>query len=238
MSRVEFARRVDALAQFRVDNVHVPQLTDSDRHHLVKVLRARLDEEVVVTNGAGLWAFARVRGTEVERVSDVVLDEHDDEVTLYLSPLKGDRDEWVVAKATELGVNVIVPLLAQRVVVKWTAQRQARTLDRWRRIASEAAGQCRRTYDVVVTDPCTVSDVPAGVAVAEFAGQSEFATLSAIAVGPEGGWAPDEWGLERSRVGLGDTVLRAETAALAALTLLVSSRSGWSRHSLGSSNGP
>jgi 16S rRNA (uracil1498-N3)-methyltransferase len=237
VSRIEFARRVDAVGQFRVSDVHSPQLSREDAHHLVRVLRAKQDEEIVVTNGSGSWAFARVRDNGIERVSDVVLDEADEPVTLYLAPLKGDRDEWAVAKATELGVNVIVPLLSERVVVKWSAERGEKALARWRRIAAEAAGQSRRTYDVVVNEPCAVRDVASQVAVAQFNGTGSLDGLRSIAVGPEGGWGPKEWGLERQFVGLGDTVLRAETAALAAVTLLVSQRSGWSRHSLGFQNG-
>ncbi len=237
MSRLEFARRVNALAQFRVDDVTAPTLSTENLHHLFKVLRAKPDEELVVTNGAGSWAFARVINGDVERVSDVGFDEPDDPVTLYLSPLKGDRDEWAVAKATELGVDVIVPLLAQRVVVKWTGERRARALARWRRIAADATGQCRRSYDVLVAEPCLIQDVPADVGVAQFEGTGEIATLRALAIGPEGGWAPEEWDARRIRIGLGETVLRAETAALAAGTLLVSARAGWSRRHEGSKNG-
>ncbi len=238
MSRLDFARRVDALAQFRVSDVGAPQLSDADRHHLFKVLRARSGEEIVVTNGAGSWAFAKTQDFALQRVSDVMFDEPDDELTLYLAPLKGDRDEWAVAKATELGITTIVPLLSERVVVKWSGERRVKALARWRRIVAETSGQCRRTYDVNVSEPCAVGDVGADVAVADFSGTAELTSVRAIAVGPEGGWAHDEWGAEHARVGLGETVLRAETAAVAAVTLLVSGRSGWSRHSLGSSNGP
>ncbi len=237
MSRLEFARRVDALAQFRVADVSKPQLASDDAHHLLKVLRAREDEELVVTNGQGSWAFARVRGASIARVSDVSFDEADEPVTLYLSPLKGDRDDWAVAKATELGVNVIVPLLAQRVVLKWTAARAEKFLARWRRVAAEANGQCRRTYDVTVSEPCLVSDVPLDVAVTQFEGSGSLGAVRALAVGPEGGWADDEWAPTRTRIGLGETVLRAETAALVAATLLVSSRSGWPRHTGEDKNG-
>jgi 16S rRNA (uracil1498-N3)-methyltransferase len=237
VSRLEFARRTAAVAQFRVDDVATPVLSSDDSHHLFKVLRAREDEELVVTNGHGSWAFAHVRGTKIDRASDVALDDADEPVTLYLSPLKGDRDDWAVAKATELGVNVIVPLLAQRVVVKWSGERRTKALARWRRVAADAAGQCRRTYDVVVSEPCAVSDVPSGVGIADFEGSANLTTLRAVAVGPEGGWERGEWETSRPRVGLGETVLRAETAALAAATLLVSSRRGWSRHTGPRENG-
>jgi 16S rRNA (uracil1498-N3)-methyltransferase len=231
VSPLQFGRRVDALAQFRVADPETPVLSDDDRHHLFRVLRARDGDELVVTNGAGAWSFTRVVGGELERVSDVEHDPHEDDVTLYLAPLKGDRSEWAVAKATELGVSTIVPLCAARVVAATRTGQLESAVAKWRRVAAAVAGQCRRTYDIVVTNPVAVSDVPAEVAVCDFAGSGSLDGVRAIAIGPEGGWAPDEWSAERVRLGLGGTVLRGDTAAVAAATLLVQARDGWARRS-------
>jgi len=220
MTLTAFSRRVRALGQFHVDDPLNPQLSEMDEHHLRKVLRAKAGEEIVVTNGAGAWTFAEIEIVGLRRVFDLCIDKAKPETTLYLAPLKGDRSEWAVAKATELGITRIVPLLSERVVVKFKGEAKEKTLRRWQRIARESAGQCRRTYDLIIEAPLRVPDVPVNVAVADVEASGTLEGLSAVAIGPEGGWAPHEWESSRHFVGLGQTVLRSETAALAAATLL------------------
>jgi 16S rRNA U1498 N3-methylase RsmE len=94
-------------------------------------------------------------------------------------------------------------------------------------VARETAGQCRRTYDLRVEDPMRVADVPGDVAVAEIGGSGDWRGVTEVAVGPEGGWAKDEWASSRRRVGLGPTVLRAETAGVVAAALLAFQTGGW-----------
>ena len=227
MTLESWPRRVAALGQFRVEDPSAPMLEPGDEHHLRTVLRARDGEEVVVGDGRGAWSIAVVTSSGLQRVSDVVVDERGVETTLYLAPLKGDRSEWAVAKATELGVTRIVPLLSQRVIVKMKGETRDKIVARWRRIAAEASGQCRRTYDLVVGDPVPAVEVPADVAVADFGGSANWHDIRAVAIGPEGGWAPGEWGVDRPRVGLGPSVLRAETAALAAATIMAFATGSW-----------
>jgi 16S rRNA (uracil1498-N3)-methyltransferase len=224
---LEWPRRVAALGQFRVDSVEVPTLDPSQAHHLRKVLRARDEEEVVVTNGHGSWAICVVDGEGVTRVSDVQLDPEPAATTLYLSPLKGDHGDWAVVKATEVGVSRIVPLLSERTVVKLKGESREKMLARWRRLVAEAAGQCRRTYDVVIDEPVAIAHVPRDVAVCDLAGSGDWRGVASVAVGPEGGWAPDEWDDGRRRVGLGPTVLRAETAGVLGAALLAFQAGGW-----------
>ncbi len=227
MIYAEFERRVAALAQFRVEDPARPELSREDEHHLRKVLRADVGEEVVATDGRGRWSICEVLDGALARVSDVQSDPPAPETTLYLTPLKGDRAEWAVAKATEVGVSRIVPLIAARMTVKFKGDAREKTLSRWRRIAEEAAGQCRRTYDVVIGDPVKVANVHPLVAVADLGATGNWAGLRSVAVGPEGGWANDEWDLGRRRVGLGPTVLRAETAGVVAASLLAFQAGGW-----------
>jgi 16S rRNA (uracil1498-N3)-methyltransferase len=224
---LEWPRRVAAIGQFRVDNVEMPMLDTASAHHLRKVLRARDGEEVVVTNGNGSWALCMVDGERLARVSDVHLDPEPPATALYLSPLKGDHGDWAVVKATEVGVRRIVPLISQRGVVKVKGDSREKVLSRWRRLVTEAAGQCRRTYDVIVDDPIAVSNVPDDVAVCDLGASGDWRGLSSVAVGPEGGWAPDEWDPARRRVGLGPTVLRAETAGVLGAALLAFQAGGW-----------
>ncbi len=227
MSLDQWPRRVAALAQFRVDDPSAPILRADDEHHLRRVLRAREGEEVVVTNGGGDWALARVVADGLERVSDVDADPAPTPVTIYLAPLKGDRGDWAVAKATEIGVTRIVPLISARLAVKFRGETAARVVSRWRRIAGEAAGQCRRTHDVLVDEPVGVLQVPDDVAIADIGSGDDWSGVHAVAIGPEGGWEPGEWDETRRRVSLGSSVLRAETAALAAAVTLVARRDGW-----------
>jgi 16S rRNA (uracil1498-N3)-methyltransferase len=224
---VEWPRRVGALAQFHVDDLEAPELLREDEQHLRKVLRAREGEEVVVTDGQGSWALYEVLSFGLRRVSDITLDPPTPETSLYLTPLKGDRAEWAVAKATEVGVSRIVPLIAERMVVKFKGEAREKILARWRRIAGEASNQCRRTYDVVIGDPIRVKDVHSLVAVADLGATGNWAGLRSVAIGPEGGWAKDEWDVGRRRVGLGPTVLRAETAGVIAASLLAFQAGGW-----------
>jgi 16S rRNA (uracil1498-N3)-methyltransferase len=218
---------VAALGQFRVDDPQVPVLGRDDEHHLRTVLRARSGEEIVATDGRGSWSLCEVGDVGLHRVTPVHVDPPTPETALYLSPLKGDRSEWAVAKATELGVSRIVPLVSQRIVVKFRGEVRDKIVARWRRIAAESSGQSRRTYDVVVDEPVHVGDVPEDVAVADFDGDSDWRGVRAVAIGPEGGWAPDEWAPERRRVALGPTVLRGETAGVAAASLLTFAAGGW-----------
>ncbi len=227
MTLHEWSRRVAALGQFRVADPALPVLSRDDDHHLRRVLRANVGEEIVVTNGGGDWSFATVTDVGLARASDVTVDPTPEPITLYLAPVKGERGEWAIAKATELGVTRVVPLVCARLTVAFRGDFATKTLARWRRIAKESAGQCRRTYDVLIDEPAKVADVPDEVVVADFGGTAAWAPVRAVAIGPEGGWAPGEWGEERVRVGLGSTVLRAETAAVAAATLMAAARDAW-----------
>jgi 16S rRNA (uracil1498-N3)-methyltransferase len=224
---VEWPRRVGALAQFHVEDLEAPELQREDEQHLRKVLRAREGEEVVVTDGQGSWALYEVLSFGLRRVSDITLDPPTPETSLYLTPLKGDRAEWAVAKATEVGVSRVVPLIAERMVVKFKGEAREKILARWRRIAAEASNQCRRTYDVAIGEPIRVRDVHSLVAVADLGATGNWAGLRSVAIGPEGGWAKDEWDVGRRRVGLGPTVLRAETAGVVAASLLAFQAGGW-----------
>jgi 16S rRNA (uracil1498-N3)-methyltransferase len=233
VSRPELERRVAALAQFRVDHPGQPVLDRDDAHHLFRVLRARQGEEVVVTDGSGRFAFASVAANGVERTSELFVDPPLARAELYLSPLKGDHSERAVARAVELGVTRVVPLMAERVVAAWRGDAGAKHLRRWRRIAEEAAGQCRRTFDMIVDEPVAVGAVPGDVAVCDIGGDGDLSGVTGLAIGPEGGWSSGEWSDERVRVGLGEVLLRADTAAVVAATMLVSHGEGWSRRAVG-----
>ena len=227
MSLAEWSRRVGALTQLRVTDVARPELSREDDHHLRRVLRARDGEEVVVTDGRGGWSICEVGSVSLNRLTPAAVDPAPVPTTLYLAPLKGDRSEWAVAKATELGVTTIVPLVSARLAVKFRGEVRDKNVARWQRIADEACGQCRRTYDVTIAEPVAPSQVPLSVAVADFDGVPNWEGITAVAIGPEGGWDDGEWPSDQTKRSLGPTVLRAETASIVAASLLAFTNGSW-----------
>jgi 16S rRNA (uracil1498-N3)-methyltransferase len=149
-------------------------------------------------------------------------------LTLAFAPAKGDRPEWTVQKLTEVGVDRIIPLLAGRSVVQWDGERANRQVERWRRIAREAAMQSRRAWlpEVAALTPfATAAELPSA-ALAQPGGGSPDLALPTLLVGPEGGWTAEELSSGLPHIGLGPNILRAETAALVAGSLLCGLRAG------------
>jgi 16S rRNA (uracil1498-N3)-methyltransferase len=214
-------------------------LTGAHAAHLARTLRARVGQEFEIACGdcvrRGVVASVsddRVEfalGEEVEAAAVVP-------IALLLAIFKFDRLEWAIEKCTELNVTTILPVIARR-TEKHLAAASARRVERWRRIALEAAEQSRRITPPQIADPLNLTDAlrydaELRIALAE---NEREATLSevlrsrsglkslALAVGPEGGWTPEEMqSFEQEQwvsASLGDTIFRAETAAIAALAV-------------------
>jgi 16S rRNA (uracil1498-N3)-methyltransferase len=152
-------------------------------------------------------------------------------VAVGFSLAKGDRTEWAVAKLSELGVDTIVPLLCDRTVVHWEGEKAVRNAERLCRVAREASMQARRVFLPEVRHPMAVEEAvrqlgTVGVALAEPGGAALTPAARALLVGPEGGFSERELGLGLPQVGFGPTVLRVETAAVAAGVVLTALRSG------------
>ena len=152
-------------------------------------------------------------------------------LTVAFAPVKGERPEWVVQKLTELGIDRIVPLRSERSVVRWNGARGRASVERLRRVAREAAAQCRRVWLPEVSDVVAFAELPAlgaagEVVLAQLSGDRPSPAQHVVAVGPEGGWSDAELGSGLPTVGFGLSVLRAETAAVTAAALLVSLRTG------------
>ncbi|MGD0082499.1 MAG: 16S rRNA (uracil(1498)-N(3))-methyltransferase [Acidimicrobiales bacterium] len=161
------------------------------------------------------------------------------EITVGASLAKGDRTEWAVTKLSELGVDRIMPLICER-----TAAGAPRA-GRLQRIAREASMQARRLWLPEIYDPVTFAEAlailqisaaaagsprpasfPGCIAIAEPGGAPPSLATPVVLVGPEGGWSPAELALGLPQVCLGPTILRIETAAVVAGTLLTALRSG------------
>jgi 16S rRNA (uracil1498-N3)-methyltransferase len=206
-----------------------PTLTGADAHHLERVLRLQPGEAVVTTDGRGDWTISRYLGARRLEPEGPVVHEPapDPPVTVAFVPVKGERSEWVVQKLTELGVDRIVVMTSARSVVRWVGQRERAAMERLRRVAAEAAAQSRRVRLPEVEGVLPLQ--AAGhlhLALAEPGAPPLAQGCSGVAVGPEGGWADSELALGWPTVGLGQHVLRAETAAVAAGVLLTATRAG------------
>jgi 16S rRNA (uracil1498-N3)-methyltransferase len=211
-----------------VADVEAPELATDDRHHLERVLRVRAGDALTVADGAGRWRRCRF-ATAIEVVGPVEVDPRPaPALTVAFALVKGERPELVVQKLTELGIDRIVAFAARRSVVRWDDDRARKHVERLRRVAREASMQSRRSWLPQVDDLASFDDVLAlpGAVAADRGGAPLTLATPTVLIGPEGGWAPEE--LERlgAVVGLGPQVLRAETAALAAGTLLGALRSG------------
>ena len=222
-------------------------LSGAHADHLIRVLRARVGQEFDIATGAvvrrgrivnivdGQGEDGRVEFELAEEVSAPSAAQ----VTLLLAVFKFDRMEWAIEKCTELGVSRIVPVIARRTDAH-LASAAAKRADRWRRIALQAAEQSRRATPPEIAAPVKlqhVVEMDSGVlriVLAESEQKSLLRDVLAsradgeivLAIGPEGGWADDELRLFMQAgwisASLGPTILRAETAAIAAVAITVS----------------
>lgn len=222
-------RLVSSAAHVFVDDLEHPALGEDDAHHLGRVLRLRRGQVVTVSDGDGRWREARFDDGSLEPTGDVMTEDRPAvPVGVGFAVLKGDRSELVVQKLTELGVDVIIPFVSERTVVRVDRDRAHRQDERFRRIGREAAMQSRRVrlpQITAIADLSTVAIGP-GWARADFDGRPPTLEHPTLLIGPEGGWAPSEREAVPASVCLGPHVLRAETAAIAAGTLLASLRAG------------
>lgn len=208
-----------------VADVEDPVLSADDRHHLSRVLRLRDGDALTVCDAAGRWRPASF-GDRLVASGDVVeVPPPAREVAVGFALIKSGRPELVVQKLTELGVDRIMLLSAERSVVMWDEGKAAVQLNRLTRVVREAGMQSRRVR-LPVLEPLRQASVVARdptVAMAEPGGSGLDGDVGVLLIGPEGGWTEAELG-DRRRVGLGSTVLRAETAAIAAGALMVALR--------------
>ena len=210
-----------------VEDVEEPVLFADDRHHLARVLRLRDGDPLTVCNAAGHWRPARF-GDRLELSGDVVeVLSPAREVAVGFTLIKSGRPELVVQKLTELGVDRILLLAAERSTVSWDNGKVADNMERLARVVRESGMQSRRVRLPVLESPqrVLVAAQGPGVAMAEPGGSGLDGDVGLLLIGPEEGWTYAELG-DRRRVGLGSTVLRSETAAIAAGALMVALRDG------------
>ncbi|MBW3615437.1 MAG: 16S rRNA (uracil(1498)-N(3))-methyltransferase [Actinobacteria bacterium] len=219
-------------AHLFVADLERPEVADEDRHHLERVLRLRAGETVTVSDGRGGHRRCILeRGLCLAPAAETVrVAAPAPTLAVGFALVKGGRPEWMVQKLTECGIDRVVPFLGARSVVRWEPERAGKQLVRLRRIAREAAMQCRRVRLPVVepvTDLATLAATEGqALAMADIEGEPPGLERPFVLVGPEGGWGDDERAVGLARVCLGPHVLRAETAAVAAGVLLSALRAG------------
>jgi len=215
-------------------------LTGDHADHLIRVLRARVGKEFDIATGAVVrrGRIVNIADTRVEfELGAEVPSASPANVTLLLAVFKFDRMEWAIEKCTELGVARIVPVIARRTDAH-LASASAKRADRWRRLALQASEQSRRAAPpeiaaVVKLKEATSLPGARRIVLAESEDQTPLrdVLVSAegeilLAVGPEGGWTEDELQLFHTAgwipASLGPTILRAETAAIAATAIVIS----------------
>ena len=221
-------------------------LTGAHATHLVRVLRARIGQEFdILANG--VLHRARIATIDDHRVEfdlgeTIPAEAAVVQLTVLLAVFKFDRMEWAIEKVTELGVSRIIPIIVRRTDAHLAAAAVKR-VERWRRLALQAAEQSRRAVPPDVMDPIKLHEAASltgslRVVLSEVERQKQLKDVLAdttaseilLAVGPEGGWTDDELRLFQKNAwitaSLGPTILRAETAAIAAAAITVAEFNG------------
>ena len=225
----------------QVRNGHA-EISGEDARHLTRVLRVEAGQRYEISDNRNVY-LAEIETARKEQVifrtiEKLAAEEPPLHVILCAAIIKFDHFEWMIEKATELGAARIVPLIAVR-TEKGLDKAAHKRLERWRRIGMEASQQSRRAYLPEVSEPVKLAEALAVSATHRYALDENpaapplAATLPqqrssgdsvALLIGPEGGWTEEERQQFTSAgwqpVSLGPLILRAETAAVAALAIV------------------
>jgi 16S rRNA (uracil1498-N3)-methyltransferase len=221
---------------------HIATLPSNQAHHLRNVLRIKSGDFVEIFDGKGNGYTGEVElhGSKVFIRDLQTLPSQQPSLRLILAAalIKSTKFEWMLQKATELGVDEFIPLKTARSEIRISENKMTSRMERWNRIVQEAAKQCRRYAAPLIRQPLNFSEFlsaeetdPSGKLLfcenAPDPFQLDPAALShplALCIGPEGGWESSE--IERAReagykiFSLGQRILRAETAAIAAVSIV------------------
>lgn len=225
---------------------HLASINEQQTHYLAHVMRVRDGDEILLFNGSdGEW-LAKINYSKKQLPALTCLQQTREQSTspelrLFFAPIKRGHGDAVIEKATELGATRLSPVLTQHTIVSRVP------LERYEAIAIEAAEQCERLTVPLIDPPQKLTDAINGIPkdqtlilCAEQGKAESFAEvvmklkqpLAGIMVGPEGGFSKEEFALFNScsfvwPAHLGNQILRADTAALAALALYQSASGNW-----------
>lgn len=222
------------------------EIKGDDAHHISKTLRMKVGDTLTVTSSDGMDYVCSIDAFASDAVvltvkevirSDV---ESDIKISIFQALVKGDKMETVIQKSVELGVSDVYPVSAERSIVKLDSSGEKKKLERWNKIALEAAKQCGRgfvptVHGVISFEECVEKlcqhdvsffcyELAEGKTVKDVIGGKSFSSVG-FYIGPEGGVAPKEAELAKNcgieAVSLGKLILRTETAGPAVLSMLL-----------------
>lgn len=220
-------------------------VTGKEAHHILDVMRLKISDEVIVFDGTGKEYVGTVKETgrkslllEIIKTRDAACQERCS-ITLIQAIPKKDKMDYIVEKATELGVKSIMPVMTARTVPDWSDAKKAATAARWQKIAQEAAKQCGRA-DIPSIN--LITPLEEAIRTVEKYDLKLIAALSdkavklkdalkgspggkiALAIGPEGDFTAEEINTAEEEgfktISLGPRVLKSDTAGLAAITMI------------------
>ena len=211
-------------------------LEEEATHHLMSVLRARVGDAVGLVDGAGKLYRSVLQSlnpcvvqVEEELVTGVVNAAR--RVVVWVPLLKSKKTDTLIRQLTELGVAEVVVYLSERSVIRPNRDAVEKLLGRYRRISEEATRQCRRTDTVTLRLSSALPSEEGGIFLWEREGESvellwtDESPIRRVLIGPEGGLSQSEGEALQARgwraVFLGDRILRAETAVMAAVSLAI-----------------
>lgn len=231
----------------QIDEKYVT-ITGGDVNHIKNVLRMKIDEELLISNGQDKDYYCKIESVSDDEIKAVILDEEFEgtelptELYLFQGLPKSDKMELIIQKAVELGVKEIIPVATKRCVVKLDDKKEASKIKRWQAISESAAKQSRRT---IIPEVSTVMSFKEAINRAKefelgiipyenFKDMTETKEVLkkvqkgikiGIFIGPEGGFEESEiqYALENGihPISLGKRILRTETAGLAILSVLM-----------------
>jgi 16S rRNA (uracil1498-N3)-methyltransferase len=215
------------------------RLSPEASHHLSKVLRARADDEVLLFNGRDEESLCIIEAVEknyvMVKVGEVISVSRESDLKIHLGQVmaKGDKMDFVIQKAVELGMASITPLSSERCDIKLPQDRMAKKIEHWQQIvvnACEQSGRTRVPLVLPVQDFNTWIQKSGAKIILDPRGVESLKSLPndlkeiSITVGPEGGFSETEINLAREAgckiIQMGPRILRTETAALAAISVL------------------
>jgi 16S rRNA (uracil1498-N3)-methyltransferase len=216
------------------------ELTETSAHYLIKVLRMQIGRELILFNGLGGEYFAIIEALTKKTVSVKISTFNAENrqsplhLELAIGVSRGERMDWVLQKATELGVTKITPLITERTEVKLGGERADKKINHWQQTIISACEQCQRNLLPELTEPVALDDwLKQCTAEAKFVlhhrdnqglPKDKKITSIALLIGPEGGLSDEEITQaclhQFSPLTLGPRVLRTETAPIAAISLV------------------
>lgn len=227
------------------------QIAGDDVHHLTKVMRAKPGDRVIVSNGADREALVEIvhmdQGTVTASIIERLPMTNEPAVRIWIAQSlpKGDKMETIIRKCTEIGASRFIPFVSERTIVQYDGKKEAKRLERWNKIAKEAAEQAHRNRIPRVEAPVSWKQL------LQLASEADMALLCyekeqdamfrnalhqglasravpptvLLAIGPEGGFTEAEAAEAESAgcstVSLGRRILRTETAAMVGLTCIL-----------------